>query len=129
MEKMCTLGKNRWYLEEVHLMELYILSKQDLSILSICKVSEYQINLDEETNAKTTFNLLKTDGIKKDNFIVLNGLYRQFLFVIDDVQTEKGSDMVTVTALDISNIFDRKVIEKYKDTMTANSIEEFIGGM
>ena len=107
-------------------MELYILSKQDLSILSICKLADYQINLDEETNAKSTFTLIKTDGLKKDNFMVLNGLYRQFLFVIDEVNTEKGSDVVTVTALDISNIFDRKVIEKNTDTMTSNSIEEFI---
>lgn len=107
-------------------MELYILSKQDLSILSICKLAEYQINLDEETNAKSTFTLMKTDGLKKDNFMVLNGLYRQFLFVIDEVNAEKDSDAVTVTALDISNIFDRKVIEKNTDTMTSNSIEEFI---
>lgn len=107
-------------------MELYILSKQDLSILSICKLADYQINLDEETNAKSTFTLMKTDGLKKDNFMVLNGLYRQFLFIIDEVNTEKGSDAVTVTALDISNIFDRKVIEKNTDTMTSNSIEEFI---
>lgn len=107
-------------------MELYILSKNDLSILSICKVSDYQINLDEETNAKSTFTLIKTDGLKKDNFMVLNGLYRQFLFVIDEVNTEKGSEVVTVTALDISNIFDRKVIEKNTDTMTSKSIEEFI---
>ena len=107
-------------------MELYILSNQDLRILSIAKASDYQINLDEETNAKTTFTLMKTEGLKKDNFIVVNGLYRQFLFIIDEVQTEKGSDVVTITALDISNIFDRKVIEKNTDTMTSNSIEEFI---
>lgn len=110
----------------VYKMELYILSRQDVSILSICKISEYQINLDEETNAKSTFTLIKTDGLKKDNFMVLNGLYRQFLFVIDEVNTEKGSEVVTVTALDISNIFDRKVIEKNTDTMTSKSIEEFI---
>lgn len=107
-------------------MELYILSKQDLSILSICKISDYQINLDEETNAKSTFTLMKTEGLKKGNFIVLNGLYRQFLFIIDDVQTEKGSNVSTITALDISNIFDRKVIEKNTNIMTSNSIEEFI---
>ena len=107
-------------------MELYVLSKQNLSILSICKLSDYQINLDEETNAKSTFTLMKMNGLKKDNFMALNGLYRQFLFVIDDVQTEKGSDVVTVTALDISNIFDRKVIEKNTDTMSNDSIEEFI---
>ncbi len=65
-------------------MELYILSKRDLSILSICKVSDYQINLDEETNAKTTLTLMKTNGLEDGNFLVLNGLYRQFLFVIED---------------------------------------------
>lgn len=107
-------------------MELYILSKQDLSILSICKVADYQINLDEETNAKSTFTLMKTNGLKKENYMVLNGLYRQFIFVIDDVQTEKDSDVVTVTALDISNIFDRKVIEKNIDIMKSKSIEEFL---
>lgn len=109
-------------------MELYILSKQDLRILSILKVAEYQINLDEETNAKSTFSLIKTDGLQEGNFLVLNGLYRQFLFVIpsDGITTEKDSNMVTVTALDISNIFDRKVIEKNTDIMTTNSIEEFI---
>lgn len=110
-------------------MELYILSKQDLSILSICKLADYQINLDEETNAKSTFTLMKTNGLKKGNYMTLNGLYRQFIFVIDDVQTEKGSNVVTVTALDISNIFDRKVIEKNIDTMKSKSIEEFLANM
>lgn len=107
-------------------MELYILSKQDLSILSICKLADYQINLDEETNAKSTFTLMKTNGLKKGNYMTLNGLYRQFIFVIDDVQTEKESDVVTVTALDISNVFNRKVIEKNIDIMKSKSIEEFL---
>ena len=84
------------------------------------------IHLDEETNAKSTFTLMKTNGLKKENYMVLNGLYRQFIFVIDDVQTEKGSNVVAVTALDISNIFDRKVIEKNIDTMKSKSIEEFL---
>lgn len=107
-------------------MELYILSRQDLSILSICKPADYEINLDEETNAKSTFSLIKCEGLKKDNFIVVNGLYKQFLFVIDDAQSKKGSNLTTVTALDISNIFDRKIIEKSTDTMTTTSIEKFL---
>ena len=73
-------------------MELYILSNIDLSILSITKPSEYEINLDEETNAKSTFNLIKSDGLKKGNFIIINGLYEQFLFLIDDVETTENVD-------------------------------------
>ena len=107
-------------------MELYILSKKDLSILSINKVIDYQINVDEETNAKSTFTLLKNDGMIKGNYVVVNGLYRQFIFVIDDVNLEKESNVATLTLLDISNIFNRKIIEKNIDEMTENSIEEFI---
>lgn len=109
-------------------MELYILSRQDLSILSVSKLADYQINLDEETNAKSTFVIIKTEGLQEGNFLVLNGLYRQFLFVIPSggIETEKNSNVVTINALDISNIFDRKIIEKNTDVMTSTGIEKFI---
>ena len=109
-------------------MELYISSKHDLSILSICNIADYEINLDEETNAKSIFKIMKTEGLQEGNYIILNGLYRQFLFVIakDGVAIEKSSNLVQVTALDISNIFDRKVIEKKIELMTTDSMEKFI---
>lgn len=107
-------------------MELNVLSKDNLKILSVCKVSDYEINLDEETNAKSTFTVIKDEGLKKGNYIVLNGLYKQFLFIIDEVQTEKSSNVSTITALEISNMFNRKVIEKNTDDMKTKSIEEFI---
>lgn len=109
-------------------MELYILSKEDLSIQSVSKLADYQINLDEETNGKSIFTLVKCEGLKEGNFIVINGLFKQFLFVIPDggIETEKGSNLVTVTALDISNIFDRKIIEKDTSTMTTDSVEKFL---
>ncbi len=107
-------------------MEAYILNKNSLKILSIVKLVDYEINLDEETNAKTVLNIAKTEGAEKGNFIVLNGLYKQLLFVIDEVNAEKGSDLLTITSLDISNIFNRKIIEKNKEEMITNSLEEFI---
>ena len=109
-------------------MELYILSKQDLRILSICKVIDYEINLDEETNAKSTFSIMKTEGLTEGNYIVLNGLYKQFLFVIPSggIETEKNSNKVTANVVDISNIFDRKIIEKNTEQMEKLSIEQFI---
>lgn len=109
-------------------MELYILSKQNLKVLSMPKIIDYQINLDEETNLKSTLKIMKTEGLEEGNYIVLNGLYRQFLFVISagGVLTEKDSNVVTLNVSDISNIFDRKVIEKKLELMTIESIEKFI---
>ncbi len=108
-------------------MELYILDKQTLEILSVSNVGEYNINLDEETNGVSEFTLLNVTSARKGNYIVLNGLYKQFLFVItEDVFAEKGVKAITLTALDISNIFDRKIILRNKDTMTTTGIETFI---
>lgn len=107
-------------------MELYILSRQDLTLLSINKLVDYQINIDEETNAKSNFKLLKADGLIKGNYAILNGLYKQFLFIIDEVNLEKDSNVCELICLDISNIFDRKVIEKNTNQMTEDSIEDFI---
>lgn len=109
-------------------MELYILSKHDLSILSIGNVTEYEINLDEETNAKSTFKMMKTEGLEEGNYVVVNGLYRQFLFVIPSggIEIEKSSNIVSLNVVDIANIFNRKVIEKNIELMENKSIEEFI---
>lgn len=108
-------------------MELYILDQKDLHILSVSSVSRYNINMDEETNGVSEFTLLNIQSARKGNYVVLNGLYKQFLFVInDDVIAIKGQIAITVTALDISNIFDRKIILRNQETMTTTGIETFI---
>ena len=107
-------------------MELYILSRKDLALLSISKLIDYEINIDEETNSKSTFKLINTNGLMKGNYIILNGLYKQFLFIIDEVNLVKDSNVCELVCLDISNIFDRKIIEKNTEQMTDDSIEDFI---
>jgi microcystin-dependent protein len=108
-------------------LELYILSNEDLSIKSVCQPCSYNINLDEETNGKSTFILPALNFAKKGYYAVLNGLYQQFIFKIDDVFANKNEKTTSVTMIDISNIFDRKVIAKNLDTMTSSSLEDFIG--
>lgn len=110
-----------------NLLELYILSNKDLDKKSVCQPCSFNINLDEQTNGKSTFILPNLNYAKKHYYIVLNGLYKQFLFLIDDVVGNKKENIVTVTALDINNIFDRKIISKNINTMTDISIEDFIG--
>lgn len=108
-------------------MELYILDKYNLDILTMSNVSDYSINMDEETNGVSEFSILNVESARKGNYIVLNGLYKQFLFVInDDIIATKGELAITVPALDISNIFDRKIILRNTDSMTENGIEQFI---
>lgn len=108
-------------------MELYILDNNDLSILSILECSSYEINLDNQFTDKSTFRVNKAAGQIKDNFLVVNGLYQQFLFIIDEVEaTDKEEKFVNLVCSDISNIFNRKIIQQDTDFMTTRSIEYFL---
>ena len=107
-------------------MEIYILDNKNLNILSVCRPCSYNLNLDEETNGKSEVVLPYLNYAKKGFYLVLNGLYKQFLFVIDDVITSKEEKAVTVSLLDISNIFDRKIILRDKENMLTNGIESYI---
>lgn len=107
-------------------MEVYILDNKNLNVLSVCRPCNYNLNLDEETNGKTELVLPSLNYAKKGFYLVLNGLYKQFLFVIDDVITAKEEKTVTVVLLDISNIFDRKVILRNKEAMQEDGIENYI---
>lgn len=107
-------------------MEIYILDNKNLNILSVCRPCSYNLNLDEETNGKSEVVLPSLNYAKKGFYLVLNGLYKQFLFVIDDVITSKEEKAVTVSLLDISNIFDRKIILRDKENMITNGIENYI---
>ena len=109
-------------------LELYIFSNDNLEIVYVTKFNDYKIELDEETNAKSEFIIScnRNIEIKKGYFLVINGLYKQFNFVIDDVIKNKKSNKIKLIALDISNIFNRKVIEKKTEIMENKSLEEFI---
>jgi hypothetical protein len=108
-------------------LELYVVDNKTLDIMSVCNVCDYNLNLDEETNGISEFVLPNLNNIKKGCYLVLNGLYKQFLFVVDeDIAINKNETCVTVPALDISNIFDRKVILKDKEKMQETGIEDFI---
>ena len=107
-------------------MEIYILDNKNLNILSVCRPCNYNLNLDEETNGKSEIVLPSLNFAKKGFYLVFNGLYKQFLFVIDDVITSKEEKAVTVSLLDISNIFDRKIILRDRENMLTNGIENYI---
>ncbi|MEG0510888.1 MAG: hypothetical protein RR664_06420, partial [Clostridia bacterium] len=109
-------------------LELYILSNETLETINVNRVNTYNINLDEETNNKSEFVIFKPkEKVKKGQFIYLNGLYKPFYFIIDNAISEKNSNKMTITASDITNIFNRKVIEKRLNLMKDQSLEQFIG--
>lgn len=111
-------------------MEIYVLDYMTLEVKDIFKPlknndgsEQYEINLDEETNATSEIMLEYKESIKKGNFLVINGLYKQFLFIISGVERYIKGKTVKVILKDISNMFDNKIIE---DPIGDLSIENYI---
>lgn len=108
-------------------MQLYIFSKDDLELKQVSKISKYSLNFDEETNNKSEFVIQRKEKIVKGDFLFLSGAYKDFYFIVDDILGKKEEQIITIMASDISNIFNRKIIEKNIDDMTTKSLEQFIG--
>ena len=111
-------------------MEIYVLDYMTLEVKDIFKPlknndgsEQYEINLDEETNATSEIMLEYKESIKKGNFLVINGLYKQFLFIISGAEKDIKGKTAKVILKEISNMFDNKIIE---DPIGDLSIENYI---
>ncbi len=107
------------------LVEIYIYDNINLDIIAVKRPTSYTINLDEETNAKSDISIQKIDNIKKGYFVKIIGLFKELLFIIDEISIEKESNTINLICKDISNIFDRKIIKSNLEFLES-SIEEFV---
>lgn len=98
-------------------MELYVKDYKTFETLGVLTPIttngklDFQINLDEQRIADSIFKIENNPIVKKNNFLIVNGLYKQFLFTIDRAEKPVGSEITTIYAKHISNIFNKKVFE------------------
>lgn len=106
---------------------VYFLDKKTFKIKDIVKYENYNINIDEETNAKTTFEIMKKNNIANKDFVFIkrnNNI--DYIGIIDDIVNENGEIKQSITCKYISNIFDRKIILKNESLISNTGIEDFI---
>jgi hypothetical protein len=115
--------------EKVELNEqvAYFFDRQTFKLKEISNYENYNINIDEETNLKTTFDIIKELDISNKDFVLLkkNGK-TDYLGIIDDIVNENGEKKNSITCKYISNIFDRKIILKNESLISEKGIEDFI---
>lgn len=95
---------------ETNKVFMWIFNNKDLSVRDIIEISDYEINIDEETNANSIIKVLKKTkakendiiAIKKNNEVVYWG-------VIDKIQNEDGKILYEYTVRYITNIFDQEI--------------------
>lgn len=102
-------------------------SNSTLAVKDIVEISDFEINIDEETNAKTIVNVLKKTtakardivAIKKNNEVVYWG-------TIEEIQNESGKNMYQYVLKYITNIFDRNIRLTGDNVVRTTGVEDFL---
>lgn len=106
---------------------IWIFSYDDFSIKDIVEVSDYEINIDEETNAISTINILKNTTVKARDIIVFKDNENLLYWgIVDDVNNENGSNLYQIRTKYITNLFDREIQLKDENIIKTIGIEDFI---
>ena len=106
---------------------MWVFNGDDFSIKGIVELSNYEISIDEETNANTIVNVLKNIQAKKDDIVVVKKENEVIYWgTIQEVKNEDGEALYQYTLKYITNMFDQKVILKNEDIIKTTGIEDFI---
>ena len=106
---------------------VYFLDKTDLEIKDVIEFENYEYVIDEETNQKTIFNVMKKINAVYNDIVILqrNGKI-DYVGRIDNIGNEDGEMKRKISLQYISNIFNRKIILENEDLISTEGIEDFI---
>ena len=106
---------------------MWIFDIRDFSIKDIVELSDYEINIDEETNANSIIKVLKKTTAEADDivFIKKNG---QIIYwgIIDKISNENGGIIYEYTLKYITNMFNEKVEVVEEQYIREKGIEDFL---
>lgn len=112
---------------ETNKVFMWIFDYKDFSVKDIVEIADYDINIDEETNANTIIKVLNKNNakardivaIKKNNEVIYWGTN-------DNIQNTDGQLLYEYTIKYITNIFNQNVILKNEELIKTTGIEDFI---
>lgn len=112
---------------ETNKVFMWIFDYKDFEVKDIVELSDYEINIDEETNANSIIKVLKKTTaksrdivmIKKNNKVVYWG-------IIDNIQNEDGKQLYEYTLKYITNMFEQDIILKNEELIKTTGVEDFI---
>ena len=110
---------------------MWIFAYRDFAIKDIVELADYEINIDEETNANSIVKVLKKTSAEAEDivFIKKNGeiIYWGKIYQITN---ENGKKLYEYTLKYITNLFDEEVESNYEegveDLIRTTGIEDFL---
>ena len=110
---------------------MWIFDFRDFTIKDIVELSDYEINIDEETNITSLAKVLKKTTAEAQDiiFIKKNGKI-VYWGIIDKITNEDGNKVYEYTLKYITNMFDEEVESNYEegveDLIRTTGIEDFL---
>ncbi len=106
---------------------MWVFDGDDFSIKGIVELSNYEISIDEVTNANTIVNVLKNIQAKEDDIVAVKKENEVIYWgIVKEVKNEDGEALYQYTLKYITNMFDQKVTLKNEDIIKTTGIEDFI---
>ena len=108
-------------------MFMWIFDHKDFSVKDILEISDYKIDIDEETNATTIINVLKkTTAVSKDIIFIKKNNKIIYWGKIEEIQNDSGKLLYQYSIKYITNIFDRNIKIGNEALIKNTGIEDFI---
>ena len=107
---------------------MWIFSFEDLKVIDIVEISDYEINIDEETNANSIIKVLKETKAKADDIVAIKKNSDVVYWgIIDNIQNSDGEQLNEYTLKYITNLFDRDIKLENEQLIKTIGIEDFLG--
>lgn len=102
---------------------MWIFDYYTFSVKDIVEIGEYEINIDEETNANSTIDVLKKTTAKARDIIIIKK-NNELLYwgIIDEIQNDDGKQLYQFKTKYMTNLFDRKIQLKASEQIINTTI-------
>ena len=112
---------------ETNKVFMWVFDYKDLSVKDIVEISDYEINIDEETNANTIIKVLKKSTAKSKDIVVIKKNNDTIYWgIIDNISNEDGKKLYQYTLKYITNLFNQNIKLENEDLIKTTGIEDFI---
>ena len=106
---------------------MWIFDGKNFSVKDIVELSDYEINIDEETNANTILKILKNTSARADDIVVVKKNNEVVYWgVVQQIDNEDGKTLYEYTLKYITNMFNQNIILKNEDLIKTTGVEDFI---
>ena len=106
---------------------MWIFDYFTFKVKDIVELSNYEINIDEETNSNTIIDVLKKTTAKARDIIVIKKNNKIIYWgTINNIQNTDGQNLYEYIIKYATNLFDQDIILEDEDLISSTGIEDFI---